>query len=155
MSVGKVDGANKYPSKEIARVEPQKPPPDAPEKPGSKIVEHTKKLADHKGKPSELKAFNPTDTVEVRDPDAEEQNQINAVKEEESKDSVEISVRDPELLERIKELIETIKEQKEKLSERIQEAQMLIMQRAYDNNEEVGKTAESILAGETVEDIDV
>lgn len=154
MSVGKVDGANKFPSKEIQRVEPRKPPPDGPEKPVSKIIEHTKKLADRKAMPSESKGFNPTDTVEVRDPQAAKQNQIDAIREEESKDTVEISVRDPELLERIRELIETIKEQKEQLSERIQEAQMLIMQRAYDNNEEVGKTAEAILQGESVEDID-
>ena len=146
MSVEKVDGLNKLPSKEIVRVEPQKAAPGSPQKPGSNIVESSKKI--------DPSSFNPMDIVEVKGKEAQEEDLVAAVKEGERQDSVELSARDPELIERIRELIESIKEQKAELARRIKEAQMLIMQRAYDNNDEVRKTAESIIQGEQIDRID-
>jgi hypothetical protein len=68
-------------------------------------------------------------------------------------DKVELSWPDSELANRISEMIERIKEQKEHFSKRIEAARVLIMRKAYDDNEALRKTAEAILRGEDVEEI--
>jgi len=73
---------------------------------------------------------------------SEEGKVVNSV------DSLEISVKDPELTERIKALVEKIKEDRETLAKRIQAASVLIMKKAYNDNKELIKTAEAILRGE-------
>jgi hypothetical protein len=170
MSVGNVNGFNDLSNKDLRKVEPPKgnPPKEekAPEKAKSSV--QSKPKTEVSGQP----ANRPPEEVESKKTDslsslndiielsgqekaaAETPSSENLVDQVQDPDSVEISWRDPEVVERIHELIELIKSQKEEISRRIEAARILIMERAYDNNEELKNTAEAILRGENIDEFD-
>ncbi len=85
---------------------------------------------------------------------AEKADLVEALMEK-KQDLVEISLNESELRERISELIDKIKEQKDEIGRRIEAARILIMRRAYDNDQELEKTAESILLNESIDGLEI
>jgi len=161
MSVEGIKGSNKLSSKELKSPKPHKPKvrkSEGDENPKKTSVVKT----DVKSDSVEISIQRTDITDEIvskAKADSSElsiQEQVKANAEaasEEGKvvnsvDSLEISVKDPELTERIKALVEKIKEDRETLAKRIQAASVLIMKKAYNDNKELIKTAEAILRGE-------
>lgn len=107
--------------------------------------------------PKELKRVEPRNVKAGKTPTGDDS--VELTKGSESKDlhkepqpdSVEISWRDPEMLDRIRELVEDLKEEKQEIASRIEAARILIMKKAYDDNRELRKTAEAILRGEEID----
>lgn len=157
MSVEKVNGVNNLSNKTLRKGSPSKTRPDtsSPSRSGS-----TKKGA---GPPSEEVASSKSDAlssmsdvVELSGQEMIEPISYKEIVEESTRtDSVEISFRDPEMVQKIKSLIEQIKARKEEISQHVEAARILLMERAYDNSGELRKTAEAILRGENPDNLDL
>jgi hypothetical protein len=170
MSVGNVNGFNGLSNKDLRKVEPpkEKAPKEGKASEKAKSTEKSRSKTEVSGQP----ATRPPEEVESQKTDSlsslsdilelsmqekeseDTQSFEDLVEQVQNPDSVEISWRDPEVVEKIHELIELIKSQKEEISRRIEAARILIMERAYDNNEELKNTAEAILRGENVDEFD-
>lgn len=164
MSVEGIKGSNKLTSKEIKRVEPPKSDPKSGGKAKSSdiakidvkvdsvdISKVDQENIDGSGGLTAAESFGMSLTERV-EAEAETKNDQGLVSN--SVDSLDISVKDPELTARIRELVEKIKQDRSSMSKRIEAARVLIMKRAYDDNKELVKTAEAILRGEDVESIE-
>lgn len=164
MTVQNVNGGNKSPDKGIQKISPKKAAPEQGSKsrkaatPSSDSVEISKKSLVEGADSQKLDKASLRDVVEISANKVEEQGQssLSAVGEVAKEgDKVEISWRDPELVERINELIQYINDRRQVISERIEEARMLLMEKAYDDNSEIENTAEAILRGENAEGLDL
>lgn len=155
MSVEKVGGFNKLPSKDLKRVEPRRVEADdaAKKSPDSQAVADNKDKVAEKGKESSLESLKAalTDSVELSWKERVEPEDMLERAGKDSIDSIEISWKDPDITERIREMIERIQEDKEAMAKRMQAASILIMKKAYNDNQEIIKTAEAILRGEDAE----
>ncbi|MFH1999885.1 MAG: hypothetical protein ABIK28_09400 [Planctomycetota bacterium] len=165
MTVQNVNGVNKNPDKGIQKVSPKKAAPESAgktqkaSKPNSDSVEISKNSLPENVDSQKSDKLSLIDVVEIsanKSKENEEQG-LRSVMGEAAKegDKVEISWRDPELVKRINELISYIKERRQVISERIEEARVLLMEKAYDDNHEIEKTADAILKGEDMDGLDL
>ena len=151
MSIEQIGDYNKLPSKDLrenaskgARAGPQKPAAE------SDVIEIVRSGTEE---PDPNREASRTDTLDLLR-EGEKENPADRMSEKIPVDSLDLSWRDPESVQRIRELVEKIREYKSKVSERIEAARILIMSRAYDDAEQVRKTAEAVLRGESVDEID-
>jgi hypothetical protein len=177
MSVEKVNGFNKLPQKDLRKTAPRKAGSGEGAKKSSdpsETVKSKKSGASSKARSSSKdwvdisikneEGVSSVDSASLTElVSAASEQKLNAAENQagdkasiaSSQDLVEISLRDPELVERIQELMDKIRTEREDISKRIEAARMLIMRRAYDDDQEVKKTAEAILRGEDVDGFDL
>ena len=149
MSVENVNGFNKLPSKDLKRVEPRKV--EAEEEASTQRPDSV--AASEKEKESSLESLKSAliDSVELSRKERAEPGEEVEGAGKDSVDSIDISWRYPEISAKIREMIERIQEDKAAMAKRIQAASILIMRKAYNDNQEVIKTAEAIMRGEDAE----
>jgi hypothetical protein len=149
MSIEQINGYNKLPSKDLRRAEPQKAKPGDVKRPESDSVEISKQ-----GKPDQSES---TDALKASSSERplQETQAFSEFDEKRPVDSLELSWRDPEVVERIRKLVEEIKESKDRVAKRIEAARILIMHRAYDDNHQLRETAEAILRGEDLDNLEL
>jgi hypothetical protein len=147
MSVEGVNNHNKLTSKDLEKVDPKKAPAGKSRRLPVDSVEISEK---GKENPQEIEKLPSRDFVQITGQEKVESQEPGAAYKQ---DMVDISWPDPELMDRINEMIERIKEQKEDISSRIEAARILIMRKAYDDNEALRTTAEAILRGENIDDL--
>ena len=149
MSVEHINGYNKLPSKDLRRAEPRKAKPGDVKRPESDSVELSKqgKLDPSENADALKVGSDGRSLLDFKD--------FSEVDEKKPVDSLELSWRDPEVVERIRKLVAEIRESKDRVAKRIEAARILIMRRAYDDNHQLRQTAEAILRGEDLEDLDL
>jgi len=161
MAVEKVNGPNNFSDKDVRKVGSPRIKPGAPSKPKSEspgrsaIQPPSEESDSHK-----LESLSLNDIVELSTNDALKPKSYGDLVDQiqeggDQVDQVEISWRDPDVQQKISDLIELIRSKKEAISQRVEAARILLMERAYDNNEELKNTAEAILRGEQVDEISV
>ena len=147
MSIEQINGYNKLPSRDLRKADLRKAAPEESKKPG-----------DQSGSVSQQTRVEPRESLEISREDRLDLTQIERPESVEFKenlpvDSLELSWRDPDLVERIRRLIDDLKETRSDTAQRIEAARILIMSRAYDDDDQLMKTAEAILRGEDVDEI--
>ena len=149
MSIEEINGYNKLPSKDLRRAEPRKAKPGDVKRPEPDSVELSKQgmLDPSESADAKKAGANEPSLLDLKD--------FSEVDDKKKIDSLELSWRDPEVVERIRKLVAEIKESKDRVAKRIEAARILIMRRAYDDNHQLKQTAEAILRGENLEDLDL
>ena len=153
MSIEEINGYNKLPSKDLRRAEPRKAKPGGVKRPEPDSVDISKQgMLDPSESADAQKAGSSEQTLDRSLLDFKDFSEVD---EKKPVDSLELSWRDPEVVERIRELVAEIKESKDRLAKRIEAARILIMRRAYDDNLQLKQTAEAILRGENLDDLEL
>lgn len=155
MSIEQIGEYNKLPSKDLKDAASRRAPP-ASSRPAeadrSDRVEITRTEAEEASRTREAEQGKNADRVDLTP--AAREGRVQELPERVPVDSLELSWRDPESVQRIRELVDKIREYKSKVSKRIEAARILIMSRAYDDADQVRKTAEAVLRGESEGDLE-